>query len=856
MVRRRSLLALACVSLVAPAVTTALQAQQTNEPVEMVVRLRVEDAIDQVVFAYARDSTLLLPLGQFAELVELRVDDVVPFAHFRGTLTPSDVPFGFETGARGVLTVGVDEQPLDSTRAVWRDAELYVDADLLADLLGVQGRMEWSELLYYVSDADALPIVRRLERERRREIMAREAGRPEAVRLPTASPPIDGAAVDWAVTSATRDPIGTSTLAMGVGSQLGGGSLDLRYAHFNAAGQGSDVLDFSWMKAWPEQRWVRQFSIGEIAATGRTSPGILGLSVTNQPYLRPVEFADEILAGYFPEGWEVDVYRGGQLVGFTVVDASGHYGVNLPVRYGSNPVTLVAYGPHGEVVQTERTFEVPFQRLPAHQFEYGVSAGGCRGPLCRTAANLDLRYGVSRQITVQSGVDWFARDSMPSLIHPYVLASVAATEALSVTGEAVLNGLGRVRADFAPTPNLRVSASQTWFDMSDPRPLVGSLVEANRTDVRAFWRPGTSADRLFFEAAGTRSAQRDQTRYTAAVSATVRWSGARLKGGVFYERAVSGRAAIGSRTGIQTEMNTLLPYSWGPLGSTFVRQGMRVEGDGITQIGFGLGRQLLHVLRGDMDLTWDQRGQGAALSLSVTAVLPRVRAVSRNLYTGQSGLQGSQHVEGSMLYNRLGSRATFTNGRALGRAGVAGEVYLDENANGVRDANESGVAGVRVTVGSFVVRTDSAGQFDVWDLVPFERTVIEIDTLSVPNPTWIPALGPAYLHPTPNSYQPVSLALLQGGEVSGVVSYGDPGVGLAGVFVLLFNVESGQTTRILTFSDGVFYALGLRPGTYEARVPDAMLDRLNAVSDPVTFEVGSGDASFVEGLTLHVQRRP
>ena len=77
------------------------------------------------------------------------------------------------------------------------------------------------------------------------------------------------------------------------------------------------------------------------------------------------------------------------------------------------------------------------------------------------------------------------------------------------------------------------------------------------------------------------------------------------------------------------------------------------------------------------------------------------------------------------------------NGRNLGRAGVTGVVFLDEDGDGRQNGEEPGIPGVQVRVGSMVVRTDSLGRFRVFDLVPFERTVVEVDSLSFADPTWV-----------------------------------------------------------------------------------------------------------------------
>jgi hypothetical protein len=83
------------------------------------------------------------------------------------------------------------------------------------------------------------------------------------------------------------------------------------------------------------------------------------------------------------------------------------------------------------------------------------------------------------------------------------------------------------------------------------------------------------------------------------------------------------------------------------------------------------------------------------------------------------------------------------------------------------------------------------------------------------------------------------------------------GVAVGGVSVLLRHVGSGGVTRVTTFSDGVFYAVGLRPGEYEALVPNEVLDLLKARQTPARFRVDpSPGGGVVEGIVLRLERRP
>src|SRR5207302_1351688 len=111
--------------------------------------------------------------------------------------------------------------------------------------------------------------------------------------------------------------------------------------------------------------------------------------------------------------------RSGDLVAYDSADDQGRFAVELPIRYGENPVDFVAYGPFGEVREFNRTYRVLSELLPEKRLEYGLSAGQCRSAQCRGTGNIDLRYGVTRRLTVQGGVDQFWRDSLPNRTHPY-----------------------------------------------------------------------------------------------------------------------------------------------------------------------------------------------------------------------------------------------------------------------------------------------------------------------------------------------------------------------------------------------------------------------------------------------------
>ena len=114
---------------------------------------------------------------------------------------------------------------------------------------------------------------------------------------------------------------------------------------------------------WRENRWVKQLRIGDVPSTGTRGRPLEGAAITNTPYVRPSFVGALRYTGRLEPGWSVEAYRGGDLVAYDSADPSGGFSMNLPVRYGENPVDFVAYGPFGEIREFNRTYRLVADEL-------------------------------------------------------------------------------------------------------------------------------------------------------------------------------------------------------------------------------------------------------------------------------------------------------------------------------------------------------------------------------------------------------------------------------------------------------------------------------------------------------------
>ena len=196
------------------------------------------------------------------------------------------------------------------------------------------------------------------------------------------------------------------------------------------------------------------------------------------------------------------------------------------------------------------------------------------------------------------------------------------------------------------------------------------------------------------------------------------------------------------------------------------------------------------------------------------------------------------------------------DGADLDRAGIACVLFRADNGNGVRDRGEPGLAGIPVRVGGFAAQTDSDGRFSAWGLFPSEPVQIEVDTLALTDPHLLLPASVIRVRPTPNAFGEIQIPVVVGAEISGFVVIGDQAV--AGVPVVLRDLNTGREVQVITFGDGGFYKAAVPPGDYEVTLPEAVLDQLNAFAPPLPIFVppGPGEKRGFDDLELRLTPRP
>lgn len=853
---RRPALALLLAALLAPAELSAQAAKDSVALEPVLVELAVGRHGSQTVSAYRSSGDALLPVLRLAEMTELRSLALAGGA-LELTLEPGRRQVTLDPTKWEIRTGDATIALTPADRVVKSD-EQYLSTRVLGELLRVSFAVNWSELSVTLLDADSLPVGRRVARERAHARFrgTESAGGPELA-LGMERTRWDGMVFDYSILAPSQDLFGNGAYSAGLGLNLLGGSLEGRVASAGPPRSGDVRVDASWAGVWRKGRYVTQLRVGDGLSTGPRPRSVRGFSMSNAPFLRSSLFGDIGFQGALGPGWEIEAYRGGRLIALDSADAIGRFSMDLPVEYGENAMDFVAYGPFGEIRRFNQNYRVTDDVIPERRLEYGVALGGCRTVECRGNANLDVRYGLSRRWTVRGGLDHFWRDSLPGLFHPYIGFGGALANAWAVEVEGVASAVLRGALRFEPSQDLRLSTEYHDFASHTVAPILTPAGRRTQWTTFMLARPLKSRDDLYLE--GTLD------RITAANGVTTSGRlGLSLYASRFQLAPAVRHVRYSDPTGLRTiesfvSLNTFsLPFpELGPvLGQVTTRTNWEIDAGGRMALAGGyLSRAIASHLHMEAGATWT-RGLGTTLSLLLSTQLPTIRSTTSVTAPSTGDPLVSQFIQGSVLYDPARRQVSLAAGPSLERAGISGRVFLDTNGDGKWQSGEQTIGGVRVRAGFVTALSDSSGQYRIWDLPAFEPVLVAVDSTTLESPLWIPAYGSMSVETGPNRFRRVDIPIVPGGVIEGRVARRtmDSTVAVAGARLLLRRHGSSQTAHLVTFSDGGFYLIGVKPGEYELSVDPLLLERLGLSAWPVAFSVpASPDGATVDGLELRLE---
>jgi hypothetical protein len=720
---------------------------------------------------------------------------------------------------------------------VRRGDEVFVSVAALGRILGGEARVDWENLGLIIAGRADYPIILRVHNVARRQTMRARGVRPGAepdVPYPSRS---GGAAGAWGLSGALTDGEvrGGARAALGV-AVLGGALEGGASARFGPeVGVGDPYGRYA--RAFPRGSAVRQLELGDVRSDGLVSRPFFGISLTNEPIYAPHYFGEALIRPAVPAGWEYEVYQGEYLLGVST-RGSGE-AVPAPIGYGTTPLRVRMIGPAGQERTEELVFLVPAVQVPPGEWRYALGGGACRAGGCTAIGYADVRRGVARNLTVGVGVDHVGRDTLPSDTRPYGIVSfnprtdlraeVRARAGALVHGtlqQYRRHGGWRLSGGWRKEEGLHTLPAPVWFGEG------GGAFRLARG-------PSVNLNGRIRE--GTNGAQWQ----VGAVAGF-----ARLHTGVSYERGLQqvDVLSVHAHTSLprrlvpslrDLNLNARLDVAAGALHGAALNTTFRPVDRASVTAGF----------------TWHAETGRPGISLAVVTRTPAAY-VQTNTYAEGGRTGGFASAGGGVALG--GGQFVADPFETIGRGGVRGVAFYDEDGDGARGPHEPVMAGVPVSIGGERTVTGPDGAYHVWGLLPYAVVSVGVDTLNLAA-TDVSPHRPEYLvRLTPNVYASVDLPLVRTREVLGRLRWRGPSRVLGGITVEARRAGEDALHRAVTFSDGEFYFQRLPAGEYTLTVAESSLAALGAVVDgpaPTLTVPGTAGEATVPAPPLYLRMR-
>jgi hypothetical protein len=562
--------------------------------------------------------------------------------------------------------------------------------------------------------------------------------------------------------------------------------------------------------------------------TGAIAAG-RGAVLTNRPLTARTAFDRTRIEGDLPPGWEAELYRNGELLGFAKPDSSQRYVFDdVELLYGENQIRVVLYGPQGQVRERNELLNIGQDNVPKGKTWYWLGFNQPGRDLIRLdqPADPSILPKAQAAVSLEHGLD--TRTSVGLIARAMLIDDRRLT---------FIEG------------NVRRSVGGAMVEVSAARESTGGTA-ARAQLLGKFGAVYVNIEALIANDFHLRGGDPESLRDgRIALDAPLKLGRALIPAHAeahFIERNDGSRtldaamrlSAAVDRFNLDSELRYHRDYlPTGPPGPAQLTAGLLASGH--------IGRVRV---RGstDFDVSPSARFSSAELSaywsasersdweadLAYDRVGNRARARLTHILrldsfalalTGEAASDGAVALGFNLNFSLDPGRGFALSRQPLAEGGmVHATVFRDLNDNGVRDAGEPLEKGALITTGSRQAerKTDARGAVTVGGLSAFVPIPVGVDTTSLADPMLVPKTALQVVVPRPGVPADVQIALVTGSSVEGtLIKSGE--VGFEGVDVELVDGSGATVATTRTDFDGFFLFERVPYGEYLLRVSAA-----------------------------------
>ncbi len=318
------------------------------------------------------------------------------------------------------------------------ESGLYLKLDVYKTVFNIDGAFNFRRLLVALSSTVEFPASREIRQDLMRHNVSKLKGEMKAdTTIKRTYPAFHFGTADWAVISTQQSSgFDETRLNLGLGAVLAGGEADASLNLYNNQYNSEKNQYYQWHYVNNDNTTLRQVAVGKIftQATSSLYAPVVGVQFSNTPTIYRRAYGTYTLSNTTQPGWIVELYVNEVLVDYKKADASVFFSFEVPLVYGNSVVKLRFYGPYGEEHTSQQNISVPFNFLPAKEFEYTANLGFVEDGQNSRFTRETINYGLSNHITVGGGYEYLSSvTSGPSM--PFINTSIRLAQRLLLSGE-------------------------------------------------------------------------------------------------------------------------------------------------------------------------------------------------------------------------------------------------------------------------------------------------------------------------------------------------------------------------------------------------------------------------------------
>ncbi len=828
-------------------------AQQESDFEEISVLLFIRHIGSIEIPAYIKGGDLYLPVIDLFSFLKIQNIPTPSYDTVSGIFINQQTPFLIDR-VNNKIQLQKSVHELKNGDLIKTENNLYLKSNYFGEIFGLDCSFSFSSMSVTLTTKLELPAIKDLRQSMMRSNLSKLKGeiKPDTT-IRRDYPIFHFGAADWVI-SASEIVNGRKDmhLNLALGGILAGGEATVDLNYNSSQSVNWKQQSYLWHFANNDLKAFKQIYMGKlpVQTIASISAPVIGGQISNTPTTFQRSFCSYTLSDYTEPGWIVELYVNYVLIDYAKADASGYFSFEVPLVYGNSFVKLRFYGPWGEERTREQVIRIPFNFLAPKKFEYTLDAGIVQNPRNSRYSKLNLNYGVSRRLTLGTGVEYLSTLSERPFM-PFANFSLRIASSFLVSGEYNVGIRFKGIVSYRLPADLLIEASYTRLNESQTAIIAGYREERKAVITLPVRLHNFSS---LVRLAASQVVLANSSYYSS-------------------EFLISG-SVLGVSTNLTTSalfFNPTHPNIYSTL-SFGIRLPAKVILTPQVQFSFSQGKFLSFKIEvekrffrdGTINLYYEKNFVNNISTLQA-GVRFDFSAVQTNISARQSNDISSfqQYARGSFVYEGKGGKMKFSRNSMVGKGGIILMAFLDANDNRKFDKNEQKVAGLDIRIsGGKVDRKFNDSTIIISELEPFTNYYLELNRNGFENISWQIPKPVISITVNANEYRFVQVPIKIAGEVSGLVYLVEDSLRIAQgrVLVSFYSSDSVLIDKAMTEEDGFFNFLGLSPGVYFAKLDQVQLSKLGMVPvspSMVPFEIKpSFEGDQVGGLELLMQRLP